>query len=278
MENVDKNNLPDAKKVEQKKTKLGLIIGLSVGAAVLAIIGIAVALIFAFSISKADWQKSEDHLDSLNSFIKKTNTVIEDYVSEMTDSPTQENIAKVTSDIKKYRDDLKGRISDLSAEKAIKQDKKAADKFAKINTIYKKYDNELAKLGVIYAKVLPLFGDMKDLGSRENSLTSFSDVKSLANKFISIGNKFALVKTGYSDIDEVVAKIGDDMKKIGNQMSGLSAGDLSGVSNLTDLTDELESDSEDLTDVFESSPVSDLESDFDDAVYDLSAYISLQIK
>lgn len=131
---------------------------------------------------------------------------------------------------------------------------------------------------VIYAKVLRLFSEMKDLGSRENSLTSFSDVKSLANKFISIGNKFALVKTGYSDIDEVVAKIGDDMKKIGNQMSGLSAGDLSGVSNLTDLTDELESDSEDLTDVFESSPVSDLESDFDDAVYDLSAYISLQIK
>ena len=136
----------------------------------------------------------------------------------------------------------------------------------------------MAKLSVIYAKVLPLFVEMKDLGSQESPITSFDQVKNMADKFIAIGDKFNSTKTGYSDVDDAVAKIGADMKKIGNQMSGLSAGDLSGVSNLTDLTDELESDSEDLTDVFESSPVSDLESDFDDAVYDLSAYISLQIK
>ena len=278
MENVDKNNLPDAKKVEQKKTKLGLIIGLSVGAFVLLAVGISVALILAFNISKNDWQNSENNLSRLNSFIEKANANIESDVLDMTDSPTQENVAKVTNDIKEYREDLKGQISDLSNEKAVKQDKKAAEKFAKLNIIYKKYDNELAKLSVIYAKVLPLFVEMKDLGSQESSITSFDQVKNMADKFIAIGDKFNSTKTGYSDVDDAVAKIGADMKKIGDKMGKLSAGDLSGISDLTDSTNSLQDDSEDLRTVIDGSVVSDLEIDLSDAMYDLRTYISAQIK
>ena len=278
MENVDKNNLPDAKKVEQKKTKLGLIIGLSVGAFVLLAVGISVALILAFNISKNDWQNSENNLSRLNSFIEKANANIESDVLDMTDSPTQENVAKVTNDIKEYREDLKGQISDLSNEKAVKQDKKAAEKFAKLNIIYKKYDNELAKLSVIYAKVLPLFVEMKDLGSQESSITSFDQVKNMADKFIAIGDKFNSTKTGYSDVDDAVAKIGADMKKIGDKMGKLSAGDLSGISDLTDSTNSLQDDSEDLRTVIDGSAVSDLEIDLSDAMYDLQTYISAQIK
>ena len=278
MENVDKNNLPDAKKVEQKKTKLGLIIGLSVGAFVLLAVGISVALILAFNISKNDWQNSENNLSRLNSFIEKANANIESDVLDMTDSPTQENVAKVTNDIKEYREDLKGQISDLSNEKAVKQDKKAAEKFAKLNIIYKKYDNELAKLSVIYAKVLPLFVEMKDLGSQESSITSFDQVKNMADKFIAIGDKFNSTKTGYSDVDDAVAKIGADMKKIGDKMGELSAGDLSGISDLTDSTNSLQDDSEDLRTVIDGSAVSDLEIDLSDAMYDLRTYISAQIK
>ena len=278
MENVDKNNLPDAKKVEQKKTKLGLIIGLSVGAFVLLAVGISVALILAFNISKNDWQNSENNLSRLNSFIEKANANIESDVLDMTDSPTQENVAKVTNDIKEYREDLKGQISDLSNEKAVKQDKKAAEKFAKLNIIYKKYDNELAKLSVIYAKVLPLFVEMKDLGSQESSITSFDQVKNMADKFIAIGDKFNSTKTGYSDVDDAVAKIGADMKKIGDKMGKLSAGDLSGISDLTDSTNSLQDDSEDLRTVIDGSAVSDLEIDLSDAMYDLRTYISAQIK
>ena len=278
MENVDKNNLPDAKKVEQKKTKLGLIIGLSVGAFVLLAVGISVALILAFNISKNDWQNSENNLSRLNSFIEKANANIESDVLDMTDSPTQENVAKVTNDIKEYREDLKGQISDLSNEKAVKQDKKAAEKFAKLNIIYKKYDNELAKLSVIYAKVLPLFVEMKDLGSQESPITSFDQVKNMADKFIAIGDKFNSTKTGYSDVDDAVAKIGADMKKIGDKMGKLSAGDLSGISDLTDSTNSLQDDSEDLRTVIDGSAVSDLEIDLSDAMYDLRTYISAQIK
>lgn len=278
MENVDKNNLPDAKKVEQKKTKLGLIIGLSVGAFVLLAVGISVALILAFNISKNDWQNSENNLSRLNSFIEKANANIESDVLDMTDSPTQENVAKVTNDIKEYCEDLKGQISDLSNEKAVKQDKKAAEKFAKLNIIYKKYDNELAKLSVIYAKVLPLFVEMKDLGSQESSITSFDQVKNMADKFIAIGDKFNSTKTGYSDVDDAVAKIGADMKKIGDKMGKLSAGDLSGISDLTDSTNSLQDDSEDLRTVIDGSAVSDLEIDLSDAMYDLQTYISAQIK
>ena len=278
MENVDKNNLPDAKKVEQKKTKLGLIIGLSVGAFVLLAVGISVALILAFNISKNDWQNSENNLSRLNSFIEKANANIESDVLDMTDSPTQENVAKVTNDIKEYCEDLKGQISDLSNEKAVKQDKKAAEKFAKLNIIYKKYDNELAKLSVIYAKVLPLFVEMKDLGSQESSITSFDQVKNMADKFIAIGDKFNSTKTGYSDVDDAVAKIGADMKKIGDKMGKLSAGDLSGISDLTDSTNSLQDDSEDLRTVIDGSAVSDLEIDLSDAMYDLRTYISAQIK
>lgn len=278
MENVDKNNLPDAKKVEQKKTKLGLIIGLSVGAFVLLAVGISVALILAFNISKNDWQNSENNLSRLNSFIEKANANIESDVLDMTDSPTQENVAKVTNDIKEYREDLKGQISDLSNEKAVKQDKKAAEKFAKLNIIYKKYDNELAKLSVIYAKVLPLFVEMKDLGSQESPITSFDQVKNMADKFIAIGDKFNSTKTGYSDVDDAVAKIGADMKKIGDKMGELSAGDLSGISDLTDSTNSLQDDSEDLRTVIDGSAVSDLEIDLSDAMYDLRTYISAQIK
>lgn len=278
MENVDKNNLPDAKKVEQKKTKLGLIIGLSVGAFVLLAVGISVALILAFNISKNDWQNSENNLSRLNSFIEKANANIESDVLDMTDSPTQENVAKVTNDIKEYREDLKGQISDLSNEKAVKQDKKAAEKFAKLNIIYKKYDSELAKLSVIYAKVLPLFVEMKDLGSQESSITSFDQVKNMADKFIAIGDKFNSTKTGYSDVDDAVAKIGADMKKIGDKMGKLSAGDLSGISDLTDSTNSLQDDSEDLRTVIDGSAVSDLEIDLSDAMYDLRTYISAQIK
>ena len=278
MENVDKNNLPDAKKVEQKKTKLGLIIGLSVGAFVLLAVGISVALILAFNISKNDWQNSENNLSRLNSFIEKANANIESDVLDMTDSPTQENVAKVTNDIKEYREDLKGQISDLSNEKAVKQDKKAAEKFAKLNIIYKKYDNELAKLSVIYAKVLPLFVEMKDLGSQESSITSFDQVKNMADKFIAIGDKFNSTKTGYSDVDDAVAKIGADMKKIGDKMGKLSAGDLSGISDLTDSTNSLQDDSEDLRTVIDGSAVSDLEIDLSDAMYDLRTYISAQVK
>ena len=278
MENVDKNNLPDAKKVEQKKTKLGLIIGLSVGAFVLLAVGISVALILAFNISKNDWQNSENNLSRLNSFIEKANANIESDVLDMTDSPTQENVAKVTNDIKEYREDLKGQISDLSNEKAVKQDKKAAEKFAKLNIIYKKYDNELAKLSVIYAKVLPLFVEMKDLGSQESPITSFDQVKNMADKFIAIGDKFNSMKTGYSDVDDAVAKIGADMKKIGDKMGKLSAGDLSGISDLTDSTNSLQDDSEDLRTVIDGSAVSDLEIDLSDAMYDLQTYISAQIK
>lgn len=278
MENVDKNNLPDAKKVEQKKTKLGLIIGLSVGAFVLLAVGISVALILAFNISKNDWQNSENNLSRLNSFIEKANANIENDVLDMTDSPTQENVAKVTNDIKEYREDLKGQISDLSNEKAVKQDKKAAEKFAKLNIIYKKYDNELAKLSVIYAKVLPLFVEIKDLGSQESSITSFDQVKNMADKFIAIGDKFNSTKTGYSDVDDAVAKIGADMKKIGDKMGKLSAGDLSGISDLTDSTNSLQDDSEDLRTVIDGSAVSDLEIDLSDAMYDLRTYISAQIK
>lgn len=278
MENVDKNNLPDAKKVEQKKTKLGLIIGLSVGAFVLLAVGISVALILAFNISKNDWQNSENNLSRLNSFIEKANANIESDVLYMTDSPTQENVAKVTNDIKEYREDLKGQISDLSNEKAVKQDKKAAEKFAKLNIIYKKYDNELVKLSVIYAKVLPLFVEMKDLGSQESSITSFDQVKNMADKFIAIGDKFNSTKTGYSDVDDAVAKIGADMKKTGDKMGKLSAGDLSGISDLTDSTNSLQDDSEDLRTVIDGSAVSDLEIDLSDAMYDLQTYISAQIK
>lgn len=278
MENVDKNNLPDAKKVEQKKTKLGLIIGLSVGAFVLLAVGISVALILAFNISKNDWQNSENNLSRLNSIIEKANANIESDVLDMTDSPTQENVAKVTNDIKEYREDLKGQISDLSNEKAVKQDKKAAEKFAKLNIIYKKYDNELAKLSVIYAKVLPLFVEMKDLGSQESPITSFDQVKNMADKFIAIGDKFNSTKTGYSDVDDAVAKIGADMKKIGDKMGELSAGDLSGISDLTDSTNSLQDDSEDLRTVIDGSAVSDLEIDLSDAMYDLRTYISAQIK
>lgn len=278
MENVDKNNLPDAKKVEQKKTKLGLIIGLSVGAFVLLAVGISVALILAFNISKNDWQNSENNLSRLNSFIEKANANIESDVLDMTDSPTQENVAKVTNDIKEYREDLKGQISDLSNEKAVKQDKKAAEKFAKLNIIYKKYDSELAKLSVIYAKVLPLFVEMKDLGSQESPITSFDQVKNMADKFIAIGDKFNSTKTGYSDVDDAVAKIGADMKKIGDKMGKLSAGDLSGISDLTDSTNSLQDDSEDLRTVIDGSAVSDLEIDLSDAMYDLQTYISAQIK
>ena len=278
MENVDKNNLPDAKKVEQKKTKLGLIIGLSVGAFVLLAVGISVALILAFNISKNDWQNSENNLSRLNSFIEKANANIESDVLDMTDSPTQENVAKVTNDIKEYCEDLKGQISDLSNEKAVKQDKKAAEKFAKLNIIYKKYDNELAKLSAIYAKVLPLFVEMKDLGSQESSITSFDQVKNMADKFIAIGDKFNSTKTGYSDVDDAVAKIGADMKKTGDKMGKLSAGDLSGISDLTDSTNSLQDDSEDLRTVIDGSVVSDLEIDLSDAMYDLRTYISAQIK
>ena len=278
MENVDKNNLPDAKKVEQKKTKLGLIIGLSVGAFVLLAVGISVALILAFNISKNDWQNSENNLSRLNSFIEKANANIESDVLDMTDSPTQENVAKVTNDIKEYCEDLKGQISDLSNEKAVKQDKKAAEKFAKLNIIYKKYDSELAKLSVIYAKVLPLFVEMKDLGSQESPITSFDQVKNMADKFIAIGDKFNSMKTGYSDVDDAVAKIGADMKKIGDKMGKLSAGDLSGISDLTDSTNSLQDDSEDLRTVIDGSAVSDLEIDLSDAMYDLRTYISAQIK
>ena len=278
MENVDKNNLPDAKKVEQKKTKLGLIIGLSVGAFVLLAVGISVALIFAFNISKNDWQNSENNLSRLNSFIEKANANIESDVLDMTDSPTQENVAKVTNDIKEYCEDLKGQISDLSNEKAVKQDKKAAEKFAKLNIIYKKYDNELAKLSVIYAKVLPLFVEMKDLGSQESPITSFDQMKNMADKFIAIGDKFNSTKTGYSDVDDAVAKIGADIKKIGDKMGKLSAGDLSGISDLTDSTNSLQDDSEDLRTVIDGSAVSDLEIDLSDAMYDLQTYISAQIK
>ena len=278
MENVDKNNLPDAKKVEQKKTKLGLIIGLSVGAFVLLAVGISVALILAFNISKNDWQNSENNLSRLNSFIEKANANIESDVLDMTDSPTQENVAKVTNDIKEYCEDLKGQISDLSNEKAVKQDKKAAEKFAKLNIIYKKYDNELAKLSVIYAKVLPLFVEMKDLGSQESPITSFDQMKNMADKFIAIGDKFNSTKTGYSDVDDAVAKIGADMKKIGDKMGKLSAGDLSGISDLTDSTNSLQDDSEDLRTVIDGSAVSDLEIDLSDAMYDLQTYISAQIK
>lgn len=43
----------------------------------------------------------ENNLSRLNSFIEKANANIESDVLDMTDSPTQENVAKVTNDIKR---------------------------------------------------------------------------------------------------------------------------------------------------------------------------------
>jgi gas vesicle protein len=268
-----------------KKSKRGLILGLSIGGGVLFIGAIVTLLIVLLGgLSKKDWQNAQAKAAAVYQTYSDKGSAITSDVSDMTSSLSdksadlQSKVSTVSSDITSFRSALKDNITALGNEKAIKQDKNAQDKFAKLNSAYKKYDDTLAEASVIYTKVLPLFVKMGQLNN--NNVSSTSDAAAIAGQFTSLASDFAAVHTGYPSVDNSLQKISTDLKNMGDGLTTMLT-DTSSSTSLTKIqtaASSLESDASGLQSVMEGTDITSNETAFTGSLNSLQDYIATKIK
>ena len=277
-----------AQKAEEKpakKSKLGLILGLSIGGGVVVLAGIIILIVVLLnSVSKKDWQTAQSKIGAMQSSYDDQSSTISSDVDDMTsaatngDSDINSKISTVTNDISSYRSTLKNQINALGEMRAIKLDKTANQKFAKVESAYKKYDADLAKASAIYSKVMPLFGQMIALGQNTSGISSVADAQNIANEFTSLAAKMSATKTGYSDVDASVAKMATDMKAVGDGLNSMISSGSADTTAVDDATTNLSSDASDFSTSMEGDNTSNDESNFISALQDLQSYVDNKAK
>jgi hypothetical protein len=142
-----------------KKSKLGLILGLSIGGGVLLIGAIVTVLLLVLSmgISKADYEEATDLANDVRTPYSKISAM---YIKS---NSTETTVKNDLDTIKTNRSKLDEGLKKLGEAKAVKNDKEAKELFEKVTSEQTKLNAYLDVVAEYYEKVQPLAKQFSDI-------------------------------------------------------------------------------------------------------------------
>lgn len=203
---MDKSqNSPDAQSASdnngasKKKSKLGLILGLSIGGGVL-LIGVLVTvliLVLGGGVSKQDYVEAQEAASDLRTSYSSVSSM---YVSMY---KTETEIKNDLDDLKKDRAEFDDQFEALGKMKAIKNDKEA-------NELYKKAAEQVATLDTfldtvveVYEVIYPIIKEMEDL-SLSDAEEAISVLKGYQTKIANLNVKQKVNKDYVDQLNKIL--------------------------------------------------------------------------
>jgi outer membrane murein-binding lipoprotein Lpp len=253
-----------------KKSKKGLIIGLSIGGALLVIAGVILTLLLVLGgVSKADYEEAQKSTQSLASEMSEISSTITD----LSNSSDSSNVTELSTELKNLKSKLAEYVKELGDQKAIKQDEEAAKKYETMKSAQSKVDKNIDTMIEVSEEVLPVFIDIQESMSGFSSISSLSQIQSLITEFRRIETKVKAIETSNSTINQSMADIGSDIGAMAdlfetaltsNSTSGLMTGLYSLQSSLSSSTTKFSNEMKNLSD----------NKDFTNAANDLDEYLT----
>jgi DNA-binding transcriptional regulator GbsR (MarR family) len=236
-----------------KKSKLGLVLGLSIGGGLLIIGAVVLVLILVLGggVSKTDYRDAQEAASDLRTSYSK---LLSSYISTYaTDAEVKNDLDTIKTNRTKVSDGLK----ELGEMKAIKNDKEAKELYAKVTDEQTKLNSYLDVVVEYYEVIHPVLKLMNDtnasLSNSENALSALEDyqdkleglnlkqkvnkdyideINSILPEFISAVKAYA--NMDYSNYDSTLyQKVSDLSKKLTNA-------DTDWKSNINKTQDEIE--------------------------------------
>ncbi|MCL2280527.1 hypothetical protein FWC31_01415 [Candidatus Saccharibacteria bacterium] len=208
----DTQLVPDNSVTPKKKSKLGLILGLSIGGGVL-LIGILVTvllLVLGGGISKQDYRDAADQ-------IKKVGQTATDmsassfYTSVLGGTVTQPAIDSIVSKFGDAQTKLRSEMETLSSMKAVKKDEDAKAKFDVLESTYKKYDQDISSSMKLLEEIGPTLVAMSKLSQQMVgfNISNINNVEPLTASLRDVADKGANVNTDDNNIDKTFAELSE---------------------------------------------------------------------
>jgi chromosome segregation ATPase len=236
-----------------KKSKKGLVIGLSIGGGLLVIGAIVLVLLLTLGggISKADYREAQEYARSVAEKDQAAQEDILSLVNALSSSDiSQSDLDDITSTLKTYVSDIKSGIDKLGDYKAIKDDEEAAGKYKTLQAAYDDYDKYCDLIIEFYEEVLPPFIKMMSFESKFSSITDLDQVSSLVTELKSIADELDDVNVSNSSIKDAIEDISEaltDMADLLQDMIDDPSNASSAYSKLSSLTTKLQTGSTSLT-------------------------------
>jgi uncharacterized coiled-coil protein SlyX len=182
-----------------KKSKLGLILGLSFGGVVL-LAGVLVLVLFLVlgGVSKQDYTEAYQAVRDLRS---PTSNLSSLYFST---SSTETSIKNNFDSLKKNRTELNQDLQQLGDMKAIKNDQKAQELYKTVADEKVKLDKYLDALEEIYEKIYPIAKELSNLSYSSSSDSVLSTLKSFQAKLQDLEPKQTVNKDYIDTLNRVV--------------------------------------------------------------------------
>lgn len=293
-----------------KKSKAGLIAIIS-GIVVLVAILVGIGLYFTLTVSKKDYKDAQAEAQKIANAVSGDSG----YMKALDDNPlltsslSNTNLSSLSSsykntvsesDLEKYAKNIEGLKSELKTDtkkladmKGIKKDKDAKAKFDQLQSVYNKFDKDLALMDEIYSddglkptiiatqEMMSSMGSLDSIDSIEGYQTLYSK---MATAFRKIGDAAGKAKISDSDLSKKTQALSKEYIKMADLFDKaariMETRDVSGAqsiqSEMTTVSSEVETVASDFEQAFSdrASEIDKNGQDLVDKINDLGRYLS----
>jgi hypothetical protein len=183
-----------------KKSKLGLILGLSIGGGALIIGSLILVLLLVLGggVSKQDFAEAYQKTETMSASYNKISTYVTTYYTE---TEIRNNLDTLKNNLAAFNDSYK----EVGDTKAVKNDKEAKDLYQKIADRKAKFDEAIDAMIEVYEKILPAIVTMKD----DYSVTNYNDLVVSYQKVVEAmdGVKSSVNKDFVDSLSSIVVKM-----------------------------------------------------------------------
>ena len=260
-----------------KKSKLGLILGLSIGGGVL-LIGIIVTvllLVLNMGLSKSDWQTAIDHANKISTIMSDDSAL--SAASSLDSDSTASDVTTAANQIKTFRTNLQQAMTDLGNTKAIKNDKTAQAKFQTLQSKYTAFDQQINSMYEVLNQCGSAIVVMTSMGSLDYS--DASAAQTVLSGMKSAASQLSSATLSDSNLNSTTHAMADKMSALATALSNYlnNSSDLTAMDNFYNALDDFETASGNWTDAINKIADSSASSDFETAFNDLATYMNSQL-
>jgi len=216
MESTD-NNQPVAPaespaadgKNTKKKSKLGLVLGLTIGGGVLVLGGILTLILVLVlgGVSRQDFRAAADQTRKIGTLVSSDGSFATSISSALQSGDFSPSTIKSIQD---FQSSLKKEMNTLSTMRAIKNDRDAKTKFDAMQAAYEKYDQDISLTIKLLDEASPALTAILKLADDFSNFnySDINDFKQFATSAHDIAKKCTTVKTGDGSIDQAFQDFG----------------------------------------------------------------------